>query len=396
MESAENQEQPRVDTASESISQPLSKTETIARLNDSIDRLEETIKKISEDSAKIPSSDSINSLLTQAQELEKSVTAKSNRKKSKVETPSQFTAPKATPKVSTSPQASKEARLKASSTSGVKTPVPKTSQKKNQKKNLGLIVIGVTAIAIIVVTVFWLWKPPVIANLFPRTEPAPTEVAIDFVPTPKSFSEKTPEKIPENSPANSLIDAPELREQKEPLDTKNPQDLAPEIEPIAESAADAADTTDTTDTTETVVTVIPPELTSPGKPKNLKMVAIKPELNFTPEQNLIAALTTKLGQLTQDYPSEFIQDVQVNLPNNSLIVRVTDGWYELEESQQNSLGNEILQRSRAFSFDKLELQDKMGTLIARNPIIGENIIMLQNKKKQMSEQLSENSVPIQN
>lgn len=386
MESAENQEQPRVDTASESISQPLSKTETIALLNDSIDRLEETIKKISEDSAKIPSSDSINSLLTQAQELEKSVTAKSNRKRSKVETPSQFTTPKATSKVSTPPKASTRANLKASTTSAVKTPISQTSQ----KKNLGLIVIGVTAIATIIVTVFWLWKPPVIANLFPKARPAPTEVAIDFVPTPKSF--------PEKSPANSLIDASEPTDQIDTkinnnIDLKNPQDFAAEIEPIAESAADAADTTDTTDT---VVTVIPPELTSPGKPKNLKMLTIKPELNFTPEQNLIAALTTKLEELAQNYPSEFIQDIQVNLADNSLIVHVTDSWYELEESRQNSLGNEILQRSRAFSFDKLELQDKMGTLIARNPIIGENIIMLQNNKPQLSEQLSENLVPIQN
>jgi hypothetical protein len=395
MESAENQAQPKVDTATESISQPLSKTETIALLNDSIDRLEETIKKISEDSAKIPSSDSINSLLAKAQELEKSVTAKSNLRKSKAETPSQLTTPKATPKVSkpkvsTPAKASTKTSIKASTTQVVKNSAPKASQ----KKNLGLIVIGVTAIATIIVSVFWLWKPQAIANLFPKTEPTPTEVAIDFVPAQESFAEKSLEKSPEKSPANSLVDAPEPSAQ---IDPQKLPDFAPEIEPLAESAEGGADTTDTT---ETVVTVIPPELTSPGKPKNLKMVTIKPELNFTPEQNLIAALTTKLRELTQDYSSEFIQDIQVNLSDNSLIVRVTDGWYELEESGQNSLGNEILLHSRAFSFDKLEFQDKMGTLIARNPIIGENIIMLQNKKQQQSEkpteQLSEDSVPIQN
>jgi chemotaxis protein histidine kinase CheA len=386
MESAENQAQPKVDTATESISQPLSKTETIALLNDSIDRLEETIKKISEDSAKIPSSDSINSLLAKAQELEKSVTAKSNLRKSKAETPSQLTTPKATPKVSTPAKASTKTRIKASTTQAVKTSIPKASQ----KKNLGFIVIGVTAIASLIVTVFWLWKPQAIANLFPKTEPAPTEVAIKFVPAQESLAEKSPEK----SPTNSLVDAPEPSAQ---IDPQKLPDFAPEMEPLAESAEGGADTTDTT---ETLVTVIPPELTSPGKPKNLKMITIKPELNFTPEQNLIAALTTKLRELTQDYPSEFIQDIQVNLPDNSLIVRVTDSWYELEESRQNSLGNEILGRSRTFSFDKLELQDKMGTLIARNPIIGGNIIMIQNKKQQQSEKLteplSENLVPIQN
>jgi hypothetical protein len=386
MESAENQAQPNAGQESESISPPLSKTETIALLNDSIDRLEETIKKISEDSAKIPSSDSINSLLSKAQELEKAVTSKSKVKvksakpeskpKSKARANPESKPQQVTPPVQTPKAPSK----KAPNSTSVKASVPNAPQ----KKNLGLIVIGVTAIAIIIVTVFWLWKPQSITNLFPKTELAPTEVASDFAPTP------------EQSPANSLIDTPGISDQVDTkidnnisnnLDPKNPQDLSAEIEPIAESTEDA----------EAAITItIPPELIAPGKPKNLKMVTIKPELNFTPEQNLIAALTTKLGELAQDYPSEFIQDVQVNLPDSSLIIQVTDNWYELEESRQNSLGNEILQRSRAFSFDKLELQDKMGTLIARNPIIGGNMIMLQNKKQQLFEQLSEDSAPIQN
>jgi len=375
MESAENQAQPNAGQESESISPPLSKTETIALLNDSIDRLEETIKKISEDSAKIPSSDSINSLLSKAQELEKAVTSKSKVKGAKPESNPRSKArsnPESKPQQVASPvQTPKAPDKKAANTSFVKASAPKASQ----KKNLGLIVIGVTAIAIIIVTVFWLWKPQAITKLFPKTEPTPKEVAIDLAPTPDPFSKTLSEK----SPGNSLINTPGISDQvdtkidnniNDNIDTKNPQDLAAEIEPSAES-------TEAAEEEEAIAITIPPELTAPGKSKNLKMVTIKPELNFTPEQNLIAALTTKLGELTQDYPSEFIQDIQVNLPDSSLIIQVTDGWYELEESRQNILGNEILQRSRALSFDKLELKDKLGTLIARNPIIGENLIMIQ-------------------
>jgi chemotaxis protein histidine kinase CheA len=374
MESAENQAQPNAGQESESISPPLSKTETIALLNDSIDRLEETIKKISEDSAKIPSSDSINSLLSKAQELEKAVTSKSKVKDTKPESNPRSKArskPESKPQQVASPvQTPKAPSKKASNTSSVKALAPKTSQ----KKTLSLIVIGVTAIAIIIVTVFWLWKPQAISKLFPKTEPTPKEVAIDLAPTPDPFSKTLPEK----SPGNSLINTPGISDQADTkidtkidnnIETKNPQDLPAEIEPSAESPEAAEE--------EAIAITIPPELIAPGKSKNLKMVTIKPELNFTPEQNLIAVLTTKLGELAQDYPSEFIQDVQVNLPDSSLIIQVTDGWYELEESRQNILGNEILQRSRALSFDKLELKDKLGTLIARNPIIGENLIMIQ-------------------
>ncbi|PSB10453.1 hypothetical protein C7B62_09445 [Pleurocapsa sp. CCALA 161] len=347
MESAENQVQPNSNTESKSnISPTFSKTETIALLNDSIDRLEETIKRLSEDSAKIPSSDSIKTLLTTTQALEDAVTPVPEIKVPQAESVFQTQQGTAIPQ----PVAQKTTKP-----ASAKTSVPKA-----QKKNLGLMVIVVTAIAIAIVTVFWLWKPEPIANLFSKAESVPkTAVNLD--------------SIADRSPANPLIDSPENLDS--PLDNTSVSDFPAEIEPIAEPIEDV------------VKTNIPPELTSPGKPKNLKMVTIKPELLFTPEQNFIAALETKLETLVQDYPSELIQNIQVNFPDNSLLIEVTDNWYELDELKQNSLGNEILQRSRALSFNKLELKDKLGTLIARNPIIGDNIIILQSKKQQLSENL---------
>ena len=75
MESAENQEQPIADNDSEdNQDSSFSKIETIALLNDSIDRLEQTIKSLSENSAPMPSSDSINTLLNTTQELADAVT----------------------------------------------------------------------------------------------------------------------------------------------------------------------------------------------------------------------------------------------------------------------------------------------------------------------------------
>lgn len=359
MESAENQAQPNLDPTSESkISPPLSKTETIALLNDSIDRLEETIKKISQDSAKIPSSDSINTLLTTTQALEDSVAPPSEVKVSQSE-------PVSTKQAAPIQQ---PVAQKTTKRSPAQAPVAKIPVSRVQKKNnLGLSVIVVTAIAIAIVTVFWLWKPPVIANLFPKAEPTP-KVAVNL------------DTIPEESPVTPSINASEnlnnsLNNSENTSDNIQVSDLPPKIEPIAEPIEDV------------VETIIPPELTAPGKPKNLKMVTIKPELNFTPEQNFIATLETKLAELAQDYPSEFIKNIQVNLPESSLVVEVTDNWYELDELRQNSLGNDMLQRSRGLSFKKLELKDRLGTLIARNPIIGDKIIILQSEKPQLSENL---------
>jgi len=128
--------------------------------------------------------------------------------------------------------------------------------------------------------------------------------------------------------------------------------------------------------------LIPDNLESPGRAKNLKIVTIKPKIDLTPEQTLISAIKTKVGKLIHDYPAELIDSAKIDLSQNSLRVNMTDEWYKLSESRQNKIGNEMLKRSRQFSFHHLELQDPRGALVARNPVIGDEIIILQNSQDQ--------------
>ena len=128
---------------------------------------------------------------------------------------------------------------------------------------------------------------------------------------------------------------------------------------------------------------IPPNLESPGKAKNLKIVTIEPKLSFTPEQTLIANLRTKVAQLSQDYPAELVDSIEVDLTHNSLFVKVTDRWYELDESDQNTISNEMLQRSRQYNFQQLKLLDSSGILVARNPVIGREIVILEREQPQL-------------
>ena len=342
MESAENQAQPQPNKSDSQNNPPLSKTETIALLNESIDRLEETIQKISQDSANIPSSASLDTLLTTTQELEAAVTP----------TNEVFPAPAA-------PQAPQETVTQPAVNVSQPTidTVPKPKRLPNKPRRIASIVIGVTAVAIAIVTVFWLWKPQQFANLLPQAEP--TEVAI----APQSGIDPQPSAIPiEELPEEAAERIGIVRD-------ISAMDFPEEIEPVAEPIEDV------------VETVIPEELTAPDRPKKLKMVTIEPKLSFTPEQNLVATLNKKISELVETYPQEFIEDVRINLPGSSLLVRVGNDWYDLDESERNSLGNEILERSRAFSFEKLELQDNLGTLVARSPVIGENIILIQDSRQ---------------
>lgn len=340
MESSENREQQlkaNQPTEKSNNSPPLSKVETLKLLNESIDKLEETIKGISESSNNdLPSSASINDLVKTTQELSNTV-APAN------------TTPKSQPIVKEAP--AKKTKLPTadkkleSTPSSPKTQVSTVKAKKQEK--LGLIAIGVFAIAMTIVVIFWLWLPQRQARLASITQPEPQEIIAD------GNTVSVPETI--NTP------------EAEPVDIV-PENSTPQPETVSEAESPTE-------------IAIPSELTSPGRAKNLKMVTIEPELTFTPEQTLIAALQTKIAKISQNYNPDIVDSIKVDLPQSSLLVEVTDNWYELNESGQSKIANEILERSRKLQFNKLELQDSTGTLVARNPVIGNQIIILESSKQ---------------
>lgn len=347
MESAENREQPiSGGESAENNTLSLSRIETIALLNDSIDKLEQTIKGISENSASMPSSDSINTLLNTTQELADAVTPTQTISSVSSIAEVQETSVTA-PDVESVPTASNTADSSqvAPTLKQKKTP-PVTKTKR--KANLPLIIAVVTAIAIAVA--LWIWLPRQQANLSSLPESTATEVTDSLKP-----SDDQDLKAPlSDSPAQ--LNDPNLTDSLSDIEST---DLEPKIPPQI---------------------LIPANLESPGKVKNLKMVTIKPELSFTPEQTLIASLRSRITQLIQDYPADLVDSVEVDLPRNSLVVKVSDQWYGLGESKQNDIANQILERSRQLSFKKLKLQDSSGLLVARSPVIGEQIVILENSK----------------
>lgn len=331
MESAENQEQLRSSNDNDRVEQnsdSLSRTETIKLLNDSIDRLEQTVAEISKNRT-LPSARSIETLSTTTQELIAAVTPQKE--------------PPPVTEITTQPQPTTpqpESPFTVKSPVDPQQPVAKPVVKAQRKKSLSIIAICIAAIAVAIVAVFQIWLPrqeaSQLSNIDSVAEPTVTEIG--EVNSPEST-------IAETQLDNSL-------DTVEPTVVELPSDSEPH-QPI------------------------PPDLESPGREKNLKLVAIEPNLDFTPEQTLVAALGTKVAALTQKYPSELFDLIEVDLPQNSLTVNVTDDWYDLDPSRQAKLANEMLDRSRQLNFAKLKLQDRQGTLVARNPVIGDRIIIVQ-------------------
>ena len=357
--------------------QSLSKIETIKLLNDSIDRLESTIKDLSQDSAKnLPSSESINTLLNTTQELANSVVTPTPVIQDSVEEkkviPSASVKPEETKAIppapvnntpsSTKPE-SRKPRVESNSKPRVKNVV-----RSKKKKNQSLTIIGITAIALALIALIWLGFPQIKAAVspLPKNSSPDSEVASQpFVPKDTSSDQGViyrDESIPEivNIPvSNPQVDTDRVLEDSLPLNTEV-------TDPNAELETPEID--------------IPQDLSSPGRAKNLKIQTIEPELTFTPEQTLIATLQTKLAEITDDYDSSLFNNIRVDSAENRLVVEITNDWYELNESRQNKLANEILKRSRQLDFGKLQIQDNAETVVARNPVVGDRAIIIQNTK----------------
>ncbi len=50
-------------------------------------------------------------------------------------------------------------------------------------------------------------------------------------------------------------------------------------------------------------------------------------------------------------------------------------WYSLEKSQQDKLAADILQRSQELNFTHLKIVDSQEKMIARSPVVGNEMII---------------------
>ncbi len=105
--------------------------------------------------------------------------------------------------------------------------------------------------------------------------------------------------------------------------------------------------------------------------------AVPTPRNLTPEQSLIAAIQDQVAEITSQYADGLIQSIQANFQGSRLIVKVGDHWFDLAASRQDQLANEILQRAKELNFNRLEITDPQGELLARSPVVGPNMIILQ-------------------
>lgn len=119
----------------------------------------------------------------------------------------------------------------------------------------------------------------------------------------------------------------------------------------------------------------PDELESPSTPEPVEIVTVPPPVIRTPEQSLIAAIQTQLETLTEADSENIIQMIEPNFAQSRLIVTVTQDWQQLSNSRRLRLANDILYRSRRLDFSRVEIVDSDRNILARSPVIGEEMII---------------------
>lgn len=116
---------------------------------------------------------------------------------------------------------------------------------------------------------------------------------------------------------------------------------------------------------------------APAQPAPTPAPTATPQLELEPQEALIEAIQEQVSDVTQRYADNLIQSVQANFRDGRLTVRVSDDWYRLAASQQDQVATDLLKRTKTLDFGKLELIDSQDNRVARSPIVGSKMLILQ-------------------
>ena len=238
-------------------------------------------------------------------------------------------------------------------------------------------------------------KPSQVAIVSPNTE-IPQVVSTtepeSIVPSKETVSapseEETPpviEKQATSVPPEETASEPEI--EIPPATEKQTTSLASEEETVSEQKQEIP--LPTQEETEPKPKVeIPPLIEQTPQEETVSKLEIEtPPTPLTPEETLIAAIKNQVGEISLNLKSsssqrsfsEIIESIQANFLNSNLTIKINNNWYGLEKKQQNKLAAEILQRSQELDFTHLEITDLQGKLIARNPVVGTEMIIFKRK-----------------
>ncbi len=117
------------------------------------------------------------------------------------------------------------------------------------------------------------------------------------------------------------------------------------------------------------VTTSPVTATAPA-PQPTATPPAKP-VKLTAKQKLMEKLKTAAGE-----QADLLVAIQPDKSAGILQITLESDWYDLPFGQQDELAQNLLTKAKALRFTTLELSSSEGDVIARSPIVGEEMVVL--------------------
>lgn len=117
-----------------------------------------------------------------------------------------------------------------------------------------------------------------------------------------------------------------------------------------------------------------PYLVAPEKPQSVEIIPPPP---LTPEQSLIAAIQNQVAEITDRLGGGLVKSVEADFSIGLLTVQVAEDWYKLSEVEQNQLASQMWKEANSLDFSKLQIANLEAKLIARSPVVGSEMIILE-------------------
>lgn len=99
-------------------------------------------------------------------------------------------------------------------------------------------------------------------------------------------------------------------------------------------------------------------------------------LALTPEQFIIKNIESQITNITKKYGENLIIKVKANFSENSIVITLSEKWYNLSINQQNNFANDVFNQVKSIDFYKFKLENTQGDLLARNAVVGDKLIII--------------------
>lgn len=181
-------------------------------------------------------------------------------------------------------------------------------------------------------------------------------------------------------PAPIIAEKPPAVEEIQPPPSPEAQLFPKGAEPfpdLVEVISPSEESTPIVENSEPKLDVISTPITTAENPSETAELTDENLPQLTPEQYLMAAIQKQMNETTRSYGNELVQSVRINMPASVLKVTVSNDWYQMEAGQQNQFSEEILKETLNLNFAKLEIINAENKVIARSPVVGSEMIILE-------------------